>query len=134
MAGDKEGTRFSLLSNWELVSAWVNQGPGLDQAEERGLAAEFATRGLALPAGGKPVPPGPAKATKPPMSRETFLDYLFLIYTVTGIFYAWLYLPLRLIKGDFGRDRKHHFIQLAISLAYQGAEVGTYFLVEGLVP
>ncbi len=119
-----------MLSPWELVSAWINSDLDSEPGLRAGLEAEFARRGLPLP---KEAPPKPAGSGKPaPMSRATFLEYLLLIYTVTGLFYAWLYLPVRLIKGDFDRDKKHHLIQSAIALAYQGAEIGTYFLLEGL--
>lgn len=127
----KELGELSMLSPWELVSAWINGDLDSEPGLREGLKAEFALRGLPLP---KEGPPRAAKPTGPaPMSREVFLDYLLLIYTVTGIFYAWLYLPMRLIKGDFGRDRRHRLIQAAIALGYQGAEIGTYFLLEGLV-
>lgn len=127
----KELGELSMLSPWELVSAWINSDLDSDPGLRAGLEAEFAHRRLPLPKEGPPKKAGSGKAA--PMSPATFLEYLLLIYTVTGLVYAWLYLPVRLIKGDFDQDKKHHYIQSAIALAYQGAEIGTYFLLEGLV-
>jgi hypothetical protein len=131
MGGTISRDELSLASSWELVSAYVNGAYGSDPALKKAMEEEFAARSLPLPAAGPAAPEGGSRPK--PMSPETFLSYLLLIYTVTGLFYAWLYLPLRLIRGDFGKDRKHHLIQWAISLAYQGAEVGTYFLLDSLL-
>ena len=133
MDGHRTSEDLSLVSSWELASTWINGDPGSNPGLKASLEAEFGARGLPLPVLG-PQPQGPARSGKPPMSREAFLDYLLLIYTVTGIFYAWLFLPIRLIRGDFDKDRKHHLIQLAIALGYQGAEIGAYFLINGLLP
>lgn len=117
----------SILSRWELVSIYINGGYGEDARMREELERQFVARGLPIP---RPYERGQAKpAAVPPMSRETFLSYLLLIYTVTGLFYAWLYLPLRLIRGDFQKDRKNHLIQTGICVVYQAAEVATAYLL-----
>jgi hypothetical protein len=106
-------------SSAELLSIHINRLHKGDPALIAAVEAELSSRGLPLP---EPYPPA-AEAPPPPMTRETFLSYLFLIYTVTGLVYSWLYLPMRLIKGDFRVDTRHKVIQSGIALAYQAAEV-----------
>lgn len=118
------------MSDWELVSVYVNRGHGEDLAYKAELEGELASRGLPLP---EQMPP--VEAPRPPavaaMTRATFLEYILLTYIVTGLFYAWLYLPLRLVKGDFSVDRKHKIIQTGVALAYQAAEVAAACALSG---
>ncbi len=106
-------------SSAELLSIHINRLYGGDPDLRAAVEAELVARGLPLPEPYPPAAPPPPR----PMTRETFLAYLFLIYTVTGLVYSWLYLPMRLIKGDFRVDLKHKVIQSGMALAYQAAEV-----------
>lgn len=118
------------MSDWELVSVYVNRGHGEDLAYKAELEAELVARGLPVP---EQMPPLEAQrpAATAAMTRATFLEYILLTYIVTGLFYAWLYLPLRLVKGDFSVDRKHKLIQTGVALAYQAAEVAAAYALLG---
>jgi hypothetical protein len=117
------------LSRFELVSIYINSGFGEDLALRAALESERAARHLPLP---EPLPrPLPPPRGPVPMRSATFADYLLLIYTLTGLFYAWLFLPLRLLRGDFQVDRRHHLIQAGIALTYQAVEILVFFLAAG---
>jgi hypothetical protein len=123
------GESLETLSSYELISLYINRGwegkPGLKE----GLEAEFAARRLPLPEPFPPAPPPPPPGPKP-MSRDTFVSWLLLIYTVSGLVYAWLYLPMRLIRGDFDKDKKQRLAQAGVALAYQVLEVVTYIALS----
>lgn len=119
------------MSSYELVSIYINRSYG-DKLEALPLLeAELRKRRLPVPEPMPLPPPEPAAGKSSAMSRETFLSYLLLIYTLTGLFYSWLYLPMRLIRGDFDKDRKHRLVQTAIALLYQAAEIATYTILTG---
>jgi hypothetical protein len=118
------------MSDWELVSVYVNRGHGEDLEYKAELEAEFGARGLPVPEQMPPIgPKKPAAATS--MARTTFLEYVLLTYIVTGLFYSWLYLPLHVVKGDFSVDRKHKLIQTGLAFAYQAAEVAAIYALSG---
>lgn len=126
---EEQGSRFARMSDWELVSVYVNRGYGDDLTLMRALVAELEARRLPIP---EQMPERrQATPTPPAMSRGTFLEYVLLVYSVTGILYSWLYLPMRLVKKDFGVDRKHKLIQAGIALAYQAAEVAAGIALAG---
>ena len=129
VAGESEGIAVAKMSDWELVSVYMNRGHGEDLDYKAKLEAELKARSLPVPEQMQPV-----EAQKPaaaPMARATFVEYVLLTYIVTGLFYAWLYLPLRLVKGDFSVDRKHKLIQTGVALAYQAAEVAAACALSG---
>lgn len=116
-----EAESVHLFSSYELISRYINDYYSIDEASRRAMAAEFSARGLPLPKIGPA--PLPALRAKRPMDRRTFLSYLLLIYTLSGIFYAWCYIPARLIKKDYRDDMKDSLIQGGIALFYQLAEI-----------
>lgn len=130
MADETERSEFAKMSDWELVSVYINRGHGDDLAYKAELEGELASRKLPVPEQmlQRETPKPPATAA---MTRATFLEYVLLTYVVTGLFYAWLYLPLRLVKGDFSVDRKHKLIQTGVALAYQAAEVAAAYALAG---
>ena len=129
-AGEAQRGTIAKMSDWELVSVYINRGHGDDLAYKAELEGELASRKLPVPEQMPHIdaPRPPATAA---MTRATFLEYVLLIYIVTGLFYSWLYLPVRLVKGDFSVDRKHKLIQTAVALAYQALEVATACAVLG---
>jgi len=130
VAGESGRSRVAEMSDWELVSVYVNRGHGDDLAYKAELETELETRGLPVPEQMPSIEPQ-KPASSGTMTRSTFLEYILLTYIVTGLFYAWLYLPLRLIKGDFSVDRKHKLIQTGVALAYQAAEIATACALSG---
>lgn len=129
-AGETRRNAVAEMTDWELVSVYVNRGHGEDLAYKSELEAALRARGLPLP---EQMPPAeaPMPPASAPMTRATFFEYILLTYIVTGLFYSWLYLPLRLIKGDFSVDRKHKLIQTGLALAYQAAEVAAVCALSG---
>jgi hypothetical protein len=129
-AGEARRNAVEEMSDWELVSVYVNRGHGDDLAYKTELEAALRARALPVP---EQMPPGgaPKLPASAPMARATFFEYVLLTYIVTGLFYSWLYLPLRLIKGDFAVDRKHKFIQTGVALAYQAMEVAAIYALSG---
>ena len=93
------------------------------------MAQEFSARHLPLPKMGEPPAPVLRVKNGSQMDKRTFLSYVLLIYTVTGLFYAWGYLPARIIKNDFQKDKKDNVIQTGIALFYQLIEVVAFILL-----
>jgi hypothetical protein len=120
-----ESLRF--VSSYELISRYINDYYEIDETTRRAMARELSARHLPLPKIGGP----PALRVKQvsQMDKETFLSYLLLIYTLTGLFYAWGYLPARLIKKDYRKDKKDKVIQTGIALLYQLAEIVAFILL-----
>jgi hypothetical protein len=114
----------------ELVSLYMNRYAAFDEAQRRAYEAEFRRRGLPLPV----IPPPNAAAEAPqakgkralaakaPIDQRTFLSYVLLIYTLTGLVYSWIFLVTRLVRKDFGGHSKHVMIQTIISIAYIALE------------
>lgn len=130
MTGETERGRFAKMSDWELVSVYINRGHGDNLSYKAELEGELASRKLPVPEQ-MPQLEAPKPRATAAMTRSTFLEYVLLIYIVTGLVYSWLYLPVRLVKGDFSVDRKHKLIQTAVALAYQALEVATACAVLG---
>jgi hypothetical protein len=130
---DLTPTGMAGMSSYEIISIYMNHGyDGSPEAREA-LEAELRRRKLPVPEETMPrahTPRAAAPGKNAAMSQETFLAYLLLIYTVSGLFYAWLYLPMRLIRGDFGRDRRHKLIQTGIAFAYQALEIAAYLALD----
>jgi len=123
----------------ELVSVYMNRYASLDEARRRAFEREFARRGLPLPDMSAVAPPGPAPrpirrgkgSARKPLDRPTFLSYVFLIYTLTGLVYSWVFLASRLVRRDIVKDPRHQVIQTAISIAYLSLEGIVLLLLEG---
>jgi len=130
VTGETERGRFAKMSDWELVSVYINRGHGDNLSYKAELEGELASRKLPVPEQ-MPQLEAPKPRATAAMTRSTFLEYVLLIYIVTGLVYSWLYLPVRLVKGDFSVDRKHKLIQTAVALAYQALEVATACAVLG---
>jgi len=120
---------LSCISSYELISRYINDYYEIDEATRSAMARELSARHLPLPKIG--APPAPALRVKKgsEMDRRTFLSYLLLIYTVTGLFYAWGYLPARLIKKDYQKDKRDNLIQTGIALFYQVIEIVAFILL-----
>jgi hypothetical protein len=120
---------FSCISSYELISRYINDYYEIDEATRRAMAHELSARHLPLPKMGEPLAPVLRLKKGSEMDKRTFLSYVLLIYTVTGLFYAWGYLPARLIKKDFQIDKKDNVIQTGIALFYQLIEIVTFILL-----
>lgn len=130
VTGESRRNAVAMMSDWELVSVFINRGHGDDLAYREELERELTARGLPVPEQMPQIEPK-KPATAASMTRATFLEYVLLIYVVTGLIYSWIYLPLRLVKGDFAVDRKHKLIQTGVALAYQAAEVAAAYALLG---
>ena len=118
------------ISSYELISRYINDYYEMDETLRHAMAREFLARKLPLPTMGEPPVPALRPKKGSAMDQRTFLSYLLLIYTVTGLFYAWCYLPARLIKKDYKNDKKDTAIQAGIALFYQIIEIVTFILLS----
>lgn len=126
---NREPESLSCMSSYELISRYINDYHEIDEATRRAMARELSARHLPLPKIGEPPEPSLRAKKGTEMDRRTFLSYLLLIYTVTGIFYAWGYIPARLIKKDFQKDKRDNAIQAGIALLYQVIEIAAFLLL-----
>jgi hypothetical protein len=121
----------------ELISTYINAYYDLDDKAKSDYAEEFRNRHLPLPA--LPRERLPAEASVPrtvalpkrksTLDWDTFFGYMFLLYVLTGPFYAWYYLLKRLVKWDIGTCKPHKIILTFISITYITLEVILYDLL-----
>jgi hypothetical protein len=126
---NREPESLGCVSSYELISRYINEYYEIDEATRRAMAQELSARHLPLPKIGEPPEPAPRGKKGQEMDQRTFLSYLLLIYTVTGLFYAWGYLPARLIKKDYQKDKRDKLIQTGIALFYQVIEIVAFLLL-----
>ena len=132
--------KYRYASSYELISLYINEYYKIDDETKRALAAEFKARKLPLPkvpqmqtAG--PVAGGadsvmPSEASKHhSMDKRTFRSYLLFIYIVTAIFYAWVFIPARLLKRDYLDDKKDFHIQTALSIFFMALDIAAFFVI-----
>jgi hypothetical protein len=125
----REPESLDCISSYELISRYINDYHELDEATRRAMAQELSARRLPLPKIGEPPEPVLRVKKGSEMDQRTFISYLLLIYTVTGLFYAWGYLPARLIKKDYQKDKRNNAIQTGIALFYQVIEIVAFLLL-----
>jgi hypothetical protein len=117
------------ISSYELISRYINDYYEMDEALRQAMARELSARKLPLPKIGEAPVPALPKRKGQVMDQRTFLSYLLLIYTGTALFYAWCYLPARLIKKDYKDNKKDTAIQTGIALFYQIIEIIAFILL-----
>jgi hypothetical protein len=125
---------LNLLSDWELISIYINNEcdeVDLKAAVEAALRARRLPVPQPLPRRPPPLPHAPAPGS---MTRQTFIEYLLLIYSLTGVLYCWFFIPLHLILGDFKVDRRHKLIQSAMALGYQALEIAAAVAISNANP
>jgi hypothetical protein len=111
----------------ELISRYINDYEKMDGGRRLAFEGQFRKRRMPIPTMSPKLPcpeaTRPRKREADPMDRSTFLSYVLLIYTGTAIFYSWIYVFIRLAKGDLDRRSRHKIIQTGIALFYIIAEV-----------
>jgi hypothetical protein len=117
-------------SSFELLSVYINEYRELDDDERRSYEHEIQARRLPLPlpsleefGTAREETQATAAHKKSSVDRETFVAYIFLLYLLTGAFFAWYYLARRLIMGDIMKGTRHKIILTLISIGYVVAEV-----------
>jgi hypothetical protein len=109
------------LSKFELVSIYINLSFKMDAPLRESYEDELRGRKLEIPR--EVCAEGKSPARKEAIDKETFLSYILLIYTITGVFYSWIYIIERIIKRDFYKNTKHKLIMSLISFIYIFLEV-----------
>jgi hypothetical protein len=117
-------------SSFELLSVYINEYRELDDDERRSYEREIQARNLPIPhpsleefRTARTEPRITVAKKKSTVDRETFVAYIFLLYLLTGVFFAWYYLARRLILGDIMKGTRHKIILTLISIGYVAAEV-----------
>ena len=131
------------LPRIELVSVFMNKYRELDEEARIAYRAEFSRRGLPIPKLDDEEPPhsraaaierssslAEAALKKEPLDQRTFLSYVLLIYTLTGLVYSWIFLAERLVRRTGVGDHRHRAIMTIISLAYVAVEALVVFLFQ----
>jgi hypothetical protein len=117
-------------SSFELVSVYINEYRELNDDERHEYEHEITARRLPLPTPSMGEPwidqnenQSIAAKKKPPIDRETFVSFMFLLYILTGMFYAWYYLTRRIILGDVMKGTRLKIILTLISIVYIVTEI-----------
>jgi hypothetical protein len=116
MGNPVEAEEIEYASPIELVSSYIDSYYSLDPDSREARERELAARGLPLPRMPSDPPVHTPRRVTEAIDKETFLDYVLLIYTGTALFYSWIFMAIRFAKRDF--KTKHRLIQTAISLFY----------------
>jgi hypothetical protein len=113
--------KISQLTKLELFSIYINHSYEMAGSLKEAYENEMSARKIDLPKSVYTEKDIPKKKAR--IDRETFISYVLLIYTITGLIYSWVYLIERVIRRDFAKNTKHKIIQSIISFIYLILEV-----------